>query len=545
MKHIPQIVCFVFAQFCLLTPVRHYAQAALQEIVRFELPGVAQGISQSDPGGDVNGDGRPDLVFGYWIIGDVDAEIYIYHSIPDSIAVPDQILTPPPGISGGFGYSLAYAGDLNGDGIDDLVVGIQYYGWIHQGAIAIYWGGATLSAQPDVFIDGYPFGYTQSWDLCFGQKLISHCDINGDGINDLLVYAEGPQYENWGNVYVFLGGTPFSTTPALHIRGNNIYEYLGRFMDSGDINGDGFDDIIVCSQRRTPPPPEEMEGYVYDLKIYAGGANLSNVPVYDEQVGSDASASGISSMAVNGDLNGDGFSDITMAYGTAVEGDMLKVIYGQDVWSGLTSIEFDLSISSDWTYFFSYCNLNADPYSDLMLFSRHNDGLSNHYLNLYMLEQTSPELDLSIDYFNSFQGEIRSIPWHELGDLNNDGYNEFVVWNLNSDSPSYAQILSQRYTAIDDNVLPAQEYRMDCYPNPFNGDMTISLTKDAGKQKILDIKIFDVKGRLIFNVDLPGIDSFMWNGIDRMGNPVSSGVYILQATDSSNKKHLARIVRMK
>lgn len=545
MKHLAKRVCFVFALFCLLTPVKQYAQAALQEIVRFELPGVAQVISQADLGGDINGDGRPDLVFGYWTIGDVDADIYIYHSIPDSNAVPDQILTPPPGISGGFGYSLAYAGDLNGDGIDDLVVGIKYYGWIHQGALAIYWGGATLSAQPDVFIDGYPFGYTQSWDLCFGQKLITHCDTNGDGINDLLVYAEGPQYENWGNVYVFLGGTPFSTIPALHIRGSSIDEYLGKFMDSGDINGDGFDDIILCGYRQVPPPPDLTEGYIYDLKIYAGGANLSNVPVYEEQVGSDASACGISSMAANGDLNGDGFSDITMAYGTAVEGDMLKVIYGQADWLLLTSTEFDLSISSDWTYFFSCCNLNADPYSDLMLFSRHNDGLSNHYLNLYILEQTSPELDLSIDYFNSFQSEIRSIPWHELGDLNNDGYNEFIVWSLNSDSPSYAQILSQRSTEIDDDVLPAQEFRMDCYPNPFNGAVTISLTNDTCRQKISDLRIFDVKGRLVFETYLPSIDSFTWNGKDRGGKPLSSGVYILQATDTDNKKHLAKIVRMK
>ena len=542
MKRNAQAACFlILALFCVLSTEKCHAQPALQEIVRFELPGFPQEVSQTDPGGDINGDGRPDLVLSYWQIGEFDADIYIYHSIPDSNAVPDQILHQ----SDSFGYSLAYAGDLNGDGIDDLVVGSPDWGFIHQGAIAIYWGGATLSAQPDVLIDGYPFGYTQSWDLCFGKKLITHCDINGDGINDLLVYAEGPQWENWGNVYVFLGGTPFSTTPALHIRGSSIYEYLGRFMDSGDINGDGFDDIILCSYRQVPPPPDLTEGYVYDLKIYAGGANLSNVPVYEEQVGSDASASGISSMAANGDLNGDGFSDITMAYGTAVEGDMLKVIYGQADWSLLTSIEFDLSISNDWAYFISYCNLSADPYSDLMLLSRHSDGPSDNYLNLYISEQTSPDLDLSIDYLNSFQSEIRNIPWHGLGDMNQDGYNEFIVWTINNDLPSYAQILSQSYTAIDDDVLPAQEFRMDCYPNPFNSSMTISISKDTGKQKITYLKIFDVKGRLVYETNTPVIDSFTWNGKDSMGKPVSSGIYFLQATDNDNKKHRAKIVRMK
>jgi hypothetical protein len=540
MKVKDAVLVLVFL-FCAVITEKCYAQSALQEIVRFDLTGNVAGISQADPGGDINGDGRPDLVFSYWEHEEFDADINIYHSIPDSTAVPDQILHQ----SEAFGYSLAYAGDLNGDGIDDLVVGSPDWGVIHQGAIAIYWGGATLSAQPDVFIDGLPFGYTQSWDLCFGQKLITHCDINGDGINDLLVYAEGPQYENWGNVFVFLGGTPFSTTPALHIRGSSIYEYLGRFLDSGDINGDGFDDIILCSYRQVPPPPDVTEGDVYDLKIYAGGAILSNVPVYEEQVGSDASASGISRMAANGDLNGDGFSDVTMAYGTAVEGDMLKVIYGQADWSVLTSIEFDLSISDDWTYFSSYCNLSASPYSDLMLFSRHNDSPTSNNLNLYVMIQTSSELDLGIDYLNSFHSENRSVPWQGLGDMNQDGYNEFIVWTINNDLPSYAQILSQSYTGIDDDVLPAQELRMDCYPNPFNSAMTISISKDTGREKIKNLKIYDLKGRLIFETNIVGLNSYQWDGNDKIGKPLSSGIYFLQATDTDNKKHLAKIVRMK
>jgi hypothetical protein len=508
MKQIAQIACIIVSLFCSLSHEKVYAQATLQEIVRFDLTGNIEGISQADPGGDINGDGRPDLVFSYWEHEEFDADIYIYHSIPDSNAVPDQILHQ----SEAFGYSLAYAGDLNGDGIDDLVVGSPDWGYIHQGAIAIYWGGTTLSAQPDVFIDGLPFGFTQSWDLGFGQKLITHCDINGDNINDLLVYAPGPQLENWGNVYVFLGGTPFNTTPALHIRGNNIYEYLGRFMDSGDINGDGFDDIILCSYRQVPPPPDLTEGYVQDLKIYAGGANLNNVPVYEEQVVNDASASGILRMAANGDLNGDGFSDVTMAYGTAVEGDMLKVIYGQADWSVLTSIEFDLCISDNWTYFSSYCNLSASPYSDLMLISSHYDSPTSNNLNLYVMIQTSSELDLGIDYLNSFHSENRSVPWQGLGDMNQDGYNEFIVWTINNDLPSYAQILSQSFTAIDDDVLPVQDIRIDCYPNPFSQAMTISLGKVSNREKIKNLKIYDLKGRLVFETYLPSIDSFTWDG---------------------------------
>ena len=537
-------VLVLIVLFCSEITEQCYAQSALQEIVRFDLMGNVEGFSQSDPGGDINGDGRPDLVFSYWGTGEFDADILIYHNIPDSNAVPDQILHQ----NHAFGYSLAYAGDLNGDGIDDLVVGSPDYGPIHQGAIAIYWGGATLSAQPDVFIDGYPFGYTQSWDLGFGRKLITHSDINGDGINDLLVYADGPQYENWGNVYVFLGGTPFITTPALHIRGSSIYEYLGRFMDSGDINGDGCDDIIVCNRRRTPPPPDEMEGYVYDLKIYAGGANLSNVPVYEFQVASYICESSVSGMIACGDLNGDGKSDITMKHNSA-EGSKIIIIYGQSAWAELATVEVDFNLS-DAYWISSYCNLINDQYSDLLFSSQFIPGTTVNYECICILEQTSPTLDLTIDYVNTDYSETHTYgsSSYELGDMNWDGYNEFLVLSRNypnNSLPSYVKILSQNYTSIDDYIVPAQATRLDCYPNPFNGNITISLFKETARQEILSLKIFDVKGRLVYETDTPGIESFTWNGQDRMGKPVNSGIYILQATESYNKKHQAKIVRMK
>jgi len=86
---------------------------------------------------------------------------------------------------------------------------------------------------------------------------------------------------------------------------------------------------------------------------------------------------------------------------------------------------------------------------------------------------------------------------------------------------------------------------MDCYPNPFHGTMTISLPKDTSRQRITDLRIFDIKGRLVFKTDTPENDTFTWNGKDVTGRQVSSGVYILQATDSSNQKHLAKIVKFK
>lgn len=524
---------------------RLQAQADLQEIVRFDLPGNVSWASIADTGGDINGDGRPDLVFGYWGDDDPNTAIHIYHSIPDSNAVPDQILPVPAYMGGGFGRSIAYAGDLNGDGIDDLVVGIKYYGLIHQGAIAIYWGGETLSEQPDVFIDGEPFGDTQSWDLYFGQNLITHCDVNGDGINDLLVYAEGPQWEQWGNVYVFLGGMPFSTTPALQIRGSQIYEHLGWQMESGDINADGYDDIILCSSRFIDSGTnQELD---FELKIYAGGINLSNIPVYDAHVASTASGSGIIKVIANGDLNGDGFDDIVIHHSSA-EMQRLKVLYGQGEWNALISYEADFQLSDGFSLR-SYCDLTDDQYSDLLFWSLYIPVTSDNYECMCILEQTGPTLDLSLDYCMSDYSETNGyFQCYEVGDLNQDGFNEFVVWAFTYpgyDVPSYVKILTESYTSIEDDLIPAADLRLDCYPNPFKDALTISVRQKGCREKINTIKIYDLKGRLVFRASIPGSDSYLWDGKDSSGRPVSSGIYFLQAKDIDNKIYPAKIVRIK
>ncbi len=84
MKQSVKTTCLITAMFCVIPMAKYYAQASLQEIVRFDLIGNVEGISQADPGGDINGNGRPDLVFSYWEQGEFDANICIYHDIPDS-----------------------------------------------------------------------------------------------------------------------------------------------------------------------------------------------------------------------------------------------------------------------------------------------------------------------------------------------------------------------------------------------------------------------------------------------------------------------------
>ncbi len=547
MKHFAKIVFLAFTLFCILTPVKHYAQAALHEIVRFNIPFGRHFSFHAETGGDLNGDGRPDLVFS--CVDELNysnCPVYIYYSIPDSNAVPDQILTTPWPNVGGFGYSLAYAGDLNGDGISDLAVGVRYYGEGLSGGILIYYGGNPPFTTPDVFISGVGMGYTHDWDLFFGEDMITDCDLNGDGINDLLVYAPGPQYEEWGNVYAYLGGEPFATTPALHIRGTVPYGRLGADMRTGDINGDGYDDIILTN--RIPVNPNDPYGYCHNyLKIYPGGENLTNVPIFETLLGTSPEM-GVSGFIANGDLNGDGYDDLLLVCGMQNELQWLKVIYGQSDLTTLTVVDYYIP-GIRGANVQTYINMDDDLFSDFWLKLHHampNDPYESSYL---VYKQTSPTLDLVYDYSDPSPQPRPSYGYcYPLGDMNNDGSPDFFVFSYpttNPPCPAYATILSESYVSnSDENIQPAP-MSIVCYPNPFRDGINVRMIGTDKSAQLTSIEVYNIKGQLVYSkTNLHG-KQIRWDGLDSHGNKIGSGIYVVRASDTKGNTYSTRVVNIK
>jgi hypothetical protein len=546
MKHIAKILCLAFTLLCILTPVKHYAQAALHEIVRFNIPFGMHFSFHAETGGDLNGDGRPDLVFS--CVDELNysnCPVYIYYSIPDSNAVPDQILTTPWPNVGGFGYSLAYAGDLNGDGISDLAVGVRYYGEGLSGGILIFYGGNTPFTNPDVFISGVGMGYTHDWDLFFGEDMITDCDLNGDGVNDLLVYAPGPQYENWGNVYVFLGGDPFSTTPVLHIRGSVQDEYLGADMKTGDFNGDGYDDIVLTN--RVPVNPGEIHGPChYNLKIYLGGDNLTNVPVYETLLAS-APYAGINGIIANGDLNGDGYDDIVISGGSHDGQAWLKVYYGQSDLTELTAIDFMLPYGMGSAQ--SYCNLNDDPFSDFFATQRTLPGGATEIGNFLMYKQTNEVLNIIPDYINTGEHAFNDYGWgYNLGDMNGDGHPDFFVFSYDhavGNYINYATILSESYVSNSDEYILPAKVMINCYPNPFREGVNVCLDGIDKSIQLRSIEVYNIKGQLVYSrTNLHG-KQIRWDGLDSHGNKTGQGIYVVRASDTEGNTYSTRVVSIK
>jgi hypothetical protein len=546
MKHIVQTLCLVFALFCILTPVKHYAQEAMQEIVRFNIPMGERFSSHAETGGDLNGDGRPDLVFS--CIDEVNysnCPVYIYYSIPDSNAVPDQILTTPWPNVGGFGYSLAYAGDLNGDGISDLAVGVRYYGVGLSGGILIYYGGNPPFTTPDVFISGVGLGYTHDWDLFFGEDMITDCDLNGDGINDLLVYAPGPQYEEWGNVYAYLGGETFATTPVLHIRGAVPYEQLGTNMKTGDINGDGCDDIILTN--RIPASPDPWGISHNYLKIYPGGEHLTNTPIYEIHLGSGPEM-WIRGIIANGDLNGDGYDDIVISGGSQDDQAWLKVFYGQSDLFELTAIDFILPGLDD-TIIQSYCNLDNDPFSDFWI-KQHYGLPDDPFVSSYLVYiQTSSTLDLIYDYSDPSPQPRPSYGYcYPLGDMNNDGYPDFFVYayrTINPTCPAYATILSESYVSNSDEYIQPARVMIYCYPNPFRDGVNVRIVGTDKSVQLVSIQVYNVKGQLVYNQNNLHGNQIRWDGLDNEGRKISTGIYVVMASDTQGNINTTKVVMIK
>ena len=261
--------------------------------------------------GDVNGDGIADLIVGarmadgsgagtgaaYVIFGrDVAGGAAAFGTIDiTSLDPADGFIIEGAGDGDQTGYSVSGTGDVNGDGIDDLIVGAPYgdggapdagQAWVIYGRDVA--GGAPAFGTIDLLAldpaDGFSILGDRGSDLA-GYSVSSAGDVNGDGIADMIVGApvgdDGP--ENAGEAYVIYGrdvtggAAPFGTIDlaALDPADGFIiqgYEADGRVGSSvssaGDVNGDGYDDLVVGGPHVTG---QTGEAYV----IYGGPGPLA------------------------------------------------------------------------------------------------------------------------------------------------------------------------------------------------------------------------------------------------------------------------------
>lgn len=293
--------------------------ANLQVQLEFSLNGAATGDQfgfSVASAGDFNGDGFSDLVVGANAnteAGIGSGKVYVYYGGPSADTLADWTATGV--VSELFGSEVSGVGDINSDGYGDILVGATSndQNGASAGRAALFFGGN----PPDTIADWTAYGES-SVDY-FGTALAGGRDLTGDDTVDFLVSAfrfDPPSQSNTGKIYLYRGGVAPSTTPFLEPVGQSDGERFGcALATTDDFTGDGYPDYVVGAYSYDSGSGGTNAGRVLLMRA---GLVPSAFPVgeFDGATGGELSGW---SLADVGDVNGDGDADILAgAYGYPV-----------------------------------------------------------------------------------------------------------------------------------------------------------------------------------------------------------------------------------
>ncbi len=284
--------------------------------------------------GDLNGDGYTDVCIGAhaWDndeemgdLGNKAGKFWVFHGGPSGLSTVPAMECVADVTDANLGVSMDRAGDVNGDGYDDLHVG-GYIFLVGDGMICTFHGGpGGADGTPDFMAVG------GAHDTSFyAVNLSAAGDVNGDGYDDVVIGAPrfdaGGTYQA-GKLHLHLGGpSGLDTTIAWIVQGTQYDErFAFNVNDAHDLNADGYDDVLVTSKYFIPEGSTDSVG---KTMIYLGGPNGPSLEPNWEFVGESTNGAG-QNACLAGDVTGDGQEDIILS-GSAYSGDLYHegVVYG-------------------------------------------------------------------------------------------------------------------------------------------------------------------------------------------------------------------------
>ena len=487
-----------------------------------------------------------------------------------------------------LGSGVLGIGDINGDGWPDIAVSARDIWKTH-----IYFGGPViLDGIADVTIPG-------------GAK-IGKGDLNGDGIMDLVIAGNE-------TLYVYLGkpgpGLRIDTIPSLILTtGDSVFvtgSYtFGYSFAIGDINNDGFDDLVVGAEEY------KTKGKTF---VFMGKPQPTSNPDFtgigDSTYGEYGRQIGIA------DINGDGIKDLAISFfrflGSTRSSCGIDFFWGRSGWRftkdgysqrltsaatkffplvdfTLTDYNFDgkadISFSSDSSVYFFYgrsdsIRANYDfrlvPRSSLDAFSSgaieigdvNNDGKDDFAFRGWpggaavcvhvFLGSTHLQTKSVARLCRGFVSTGAFDQISGVGDVNGDGVNDFAtgapydpLLGVDPQDGYFVIYSGQKYWVTqvkDEKAIPQAAGLSQNYPNPFNPSTTIEYTLE--KKGNVRLAIYDNIGRevsvLVHEEQYVGLHKAVWNGRDSDGKMLSTGSYFYRLALNGNVVETKKLLLIK
>ncbi len=408
--------------------------------------------------------------------------------------------------------------DYNGDGFKDLIAmhftNYDSAKFDYNGEILFYYGQSGTPAIDTTAEYSIPLPtlYPLRDELAWGTSIVGveYGDFNNDGkfdfaINSINVFPEF----NVGKLYIYMGNTIPSDSATYSVSGRYIPDQayirdFGKYFQIGDLNNDGYDDLLLTSRIYKVPFSDSLAV----LHIYMGGDNFAFLENGETlRYESFAISNGFSYGWVNTiismmDINSDGFSDLIIShlktdstnhvhYGSVNIVDTIPSFYMSDIDSTTDDIQVGYVCHNvgDW---------NNDGDEDYLLMGVGYKTFSVHLGGPHISNQNPYGLRGLLESFSV------SFPQKALGcgDQNGNGVKDYVViaCPYGENNRGYVIIFKGRsdmVVSVNEEIdaeLPERFALEQNYPNPFNPSTMIKYRIQAGGTQIVSLKIYDILG---------------------------------------------------